>query len=359
MIFAWAGTAALGLVATAMIVLADARAAASPEAVLAPALTVRLAQAERQELPRRLEAHGTVAAWQEASIGSEANGLRLATIHVNVGDRVKRGQVLASFAPETLQAELAQIEAAVAEAQAQAAEAAANAERARGLESSGALSAQQVQQFLTAEQTAQARLQAQQAAARTQRLRLAKTQVLAPDDGVISARSATAGAVAPAGQELFRLIRGARLEWRAEVTPEEAGRLQPGARATVLLADGTGVAGTVRQVAPTVDARNRTALVYVDLPASQLLKAGMFARGEFDLGQSAASTVPQQALVLRDGFSYLFTLEGEHVRQVKVRTGRHLRDRIEVLEGLQPDARFIASGAGFLNDGDHVKVVGQ
>src|SRR5207249_3867306 len=81
----------------------------------------------------------------------------------------------------------------------------------------GALSAQQINQYLTAERTAKARLDAQRAAARVQELRMRQTQVLAPDDGVISARHATVGAVLPAGQELFRLIRQGRLEWRAEV----------------------------------------------------------------------------------------------------------------------------------------------
>ena len=357
MTYVWAGVAALGIGATALIVLHDAQATPAA-AIAAPALTVQLDRPERQPLPRRLEAHGTVAAWQEASVGSEANGLRLAAVLVNVGDTVHRGQVLATFAPETVQAELAQIEAGVGEADAHAAEARANAERARGLESSGALSAQQVQQFLTAEQTAVARLEAQRAAARVQRLRLAKTQVLSPDDGVISSRTATAGAVVPAGQELFRLIRAGRLEWRAEVTPEEAGRLVPGCEVDVRTADGKSVRGSVRKLAPTVDARNRTTLAYVDLPPSPQLKAGMFTSGSFDLGRSEALTVPQQALVLRDGFSYVFTLrDGQRAAQVKVHTGRQLRDRIEVLDGLAPDAQFVASGAGFLNDGDLVKVV--
>jgi HlyD family secretion protein len=354
----WAGTAVLGVAGAALMVLHDARATPEPAATAAPALTVRLAQPQLRQLPRHLDAHGTVTAWQEASVGSEANGLRLAAVHANVGDVVRRGDVLASFERDTVEAELAQVEAAVGEAQAHAAEAAANAERARGLASSGALSEQQVQQFLTAEQTALARLEAQHAAARGQRLRLAKTQVLAPDDGVISARSAAAGAVVPAGQELFRLIRGGRLEWRAEVTPQEASRLHPGSAVTVQGADGGSVPGRVRQVAPTVDARNRTALVYVDLPRSPHLKAGMFAQGSFDLGASSALTIPQQALVLRDGFSYVFTVaDAGRARQVKVRTGRQLAEGIEVLDGLAPGMRFVAGGAGFLNDGDLVKVV--
>ena len=60
-----------------------------------------------------------------------------------------------------------------------------------------------------------------------QQLRLRQTRVLAPDNGVISARSATVGAVLPAGQELFRLIRQGRLEWRAEVAAADLARLKP------------------------------------------------------------------------------------------------------------------------------------
>jgi len=337
------------------------RAANEPAAVPTPskpALTVTTDTPRRAELPTRLAANGNVAAWQEASIGAEANGLRLATVLVNVGDVVRRGQVLATFAPETPQAELAQLHAAVAEAEAAAADAAANAARARSLQATGALSGQQIAQMLTAEQTAKARVEAQRAAARAQQLRLSHTQVLAPDDGVISARHATVGAVVPAGQELFRLIRQGRLEWRAELTAAELVRLHPGVDAGLIAADGSLVKGRVRMVAPTVDPLNRSGLVYVDLAASPALKAGMFARGEFDLGHSAALTVPQQALVVRDGFSYVFGVRQDgRVAQMKVSTGRRLGERVEVTDGLSAETLFVNSGSGFLNDGDVVKVV--
>src|SRR5690606_17074369 len=145
---------------------------------------------------------------------------------------------------------------------------AANAARARELQTTGALSAQQINQYLTAERTARARLEAQRAAGRAQQLRLSNTRVLAPDDGVISARSATVGAVLPAGQELFRLIRKGRLEWRAEVPATDLARIEPGMAVTVTAGGGAPIAGKVRVVAPTVDAQTRNGIVYVDLQAS-------------------------------------------------------------------------------------------
>jgi HlyD family secretion protein len=335
-----------------------APAAASAANPARAALTVTAVQAQRSELPIRLSAGGSVVAWQEASIGTEANGLRLAEVLVNVGDRVRAGQVLARFAPESVKADLAQIRASVAEAEAMLAEAAANAQRARELDATGALSQQQISQFLTAERTARARLEAQRAAAEVQQLRLRQTEVRAPDAGMISARSATVGAVLPAGQELFRLIRQGRLEWRAEVPATELGRLQPGLPVQVQLGGEAPVAGRLRMVAPTVDAQTRNGLVYVDLPATPLARAGMYARGEFELGRSNGLTLPQTAVVLRDGFSHVLRIGSDNrVTELKVQLGRRVGDRVEVLSGLDAQARVVAAGGGFLADGDTVRVV--
>ena len=322
-----------------------------------PALTVQTAPPQRTAMTQRLAANGNVAAWQEASIGAESNGLRLTEVRVNVGDSVKAGQVLATFAAEMVQADVAQARARLLEAKAHAAEAASNAERARTLQASGALSAQQIEQYTTAAQAAQARVEAAQALLQAQQLRLQHTQVRAPDHGVISARSATVGAVVGAGTELFRMVRKGRLEWRAEVTATELGRLRPGTAAQVTAASGASVQGQLRMVAPTVDPQTRNALVYVDLPAHPDLRAGMFARGEFLLGQSDALTVPQEALVVREGFTYLFVLGADQrVQRLKVQPGRRAGERVEILSGLDAGAPVVVRGAGFLNDGDLVRV---
>jgi HlyD family secretion protein len=351
---------ALGIAATLIGGAVSLGASAGDDAEVAlsqkPALTISTDVPMPMNLPIKLAANGSVLAWQEASIGAESNGLRLSEVRVNVGDTVRKGDVLARFAPETVSAELQQLIAIVAEAEAAAGEASANAERARGLQKTGALSEQQINQYITAEQTALARVNAQRAAAEAQRLRLTKTVVLAPDDGVISARSATVGAVVPAGTELFRMIRQGRLEWRAEVTSAELAQLTPGANATLIAPSGAKVTGTVRMVAPSVDPQTRLGIVYVDLPRGSALKAGMFARGEFDLGASMALTVPQQAVVVRDGFSYVFQLTADNrVELTKVKTGRRSAERVEVLD-LTNDTTLVASGAGFLQDGDLVRV---
>jgi RND family efflux transporter MFP subunit len=322
------------------------------------ALTISTVQPSNGSLALKLPANGNVAAWQEASIGAEASGLRLTQVLVNVGDTVKKGQLLATFAGDAVQADVAQAKAALMEAQANAMDAAANAERARSLQNTGALSTQQINQYLTAEKTAAARVQAAQATLSAQGVRTQNTQVRAPDNGVISARGATVGAVVGGGAELFRMIRGGRLEWRAEVTSNEIASIKPGAKAIVTAASGAQVEGTVRTIAPTIDAATRNALVYVDLPANSGVKAGMFAKGEFVLGTANALTLPQQALVLRDGFTYGMRVEGNNkVSQVKLETGRRVGDSVEIKQGIKLGDKFVSSGAAFLADGDTVKVV--
>jgi len=143
----------VAIVATAALVIgvranaADDKKAAVP---VKPALSVLVTQPQRATMPVSTRANGNVAAWQEASIGTEANGLRLADVRVNVGDVVKRGQVLATFAPESMQVDMLQTRAAVAEAEATLGDAAANADRAKALRATGALSEATINQYVTA-----------------------------------------------------------------------------------------------------------------------------------------------------------------------------------------------------------------
>jgi len=335
---------------------------AKPAAAARPALTVSLITPQSEDWAQVLPANGNVLAWQEAVIGPELSNYRITEVAAQVGDKVKKGQVLARIASDTVASELAEAKAAVAELAATAAEAKGNSERATELKAKGFYSAQLNTQYQTAEHTAQARLAAAQARLQAAEVRMSKTVVLASDDGVISARTATVGSLTQAGQELFRLIRGGRLEWRAEVPAADLARVAPGAVAALFNPNGERVVGKVRAVAPSVDPQTRNGLVYVDLPADAPIKAGMFARGEFELGRSPALTVPQGAVVLREGFAYVFRLEnpttdGGRVAQTKVGVGRRLGERLEITSGLASTAQIVANGAGFLADGDAVKVV--
>lgn len=372
--------AGIVLIACFSVVITVAGAASSPPRATPkpppkeqPSLAVAVTRLQPAVFSNRVTANGNVMPWQEASIGAEVNGLRLTDVRVNVGDKVRRGQLLAVFAAETVTEELAQSRAAVAEAEATLVEAAATARRARVLQDSGALSAQQILQHLTAERAAQARLDSAQATQRLQQLRLAQTRVVAPDNGIISGRTATVGAVVSAGQELFRLIRAERLEWRAEVAAADFVRLRPGQKVRVMPSGGDAIEGRLRVLGPVIDIQTRNGVAYVDLlPSASSASsagnvsgvsgvsthAGMFARGEFELGSSQGMALPKGAVQWREGFGYVMRV-GLDARVVatKVVVGRRSGDLVEVLGGLAAQDRVVATGAAFLGHGDLVQVV--
>ncbi|MEQ1630676.1 MAG: efflux RND transporter periplasmic adaptor subunit [Gallionella sp.] len=326
--------------------------------VVKPALTVTTVAPELRDWPQRLSASGPVLAWQEAIIGAEVGGVRLVELRANIGDKVKKGQELARLSDETLSADMQQQQAAFDEASARYDEAEANAKRALSIKDSGVMSAQEMQQFANAAAIAKAQKQAAAARLQSARLKVQYTHIVAPDDGLISARSATLGSVSQQGTEMFRMIRQGKLEWRAELTAAQVQLIRVGQKVRVHDGSEDTAQGVVTRIAPALDVVTRSGYAYIALSGAQSLRAGMFAEGEFDLGKRNALTVPQGAVVIRDGYSYVYKVGKDgRVEQMKIETGRRADDRIEVVRGLTADAQVVASGAGFLSDGDLVNVV--
>lgn len=315
-------------------------------ATVAPALTVTVTRPVQTSWTEQIKASGAIAPWQEAVIGSQIGGYQLTQVRVNVGDHVHKGQVLARMNSDLLKAEEAQLQASYVQAQ-------ANAKRALSLQASGSISEQDILQATTLLKTARGQLDYKQ-------LQLRYTEVIAPDDGVISSRSATVGAVVNSGQELFRMILKGRLEWRGELTAEQLMQVAPHQQVSLMLPGGTSVTARVRQLAPVLDSNSRLGLVYADITDAKLARAGMYADGVIALQATPALVIPAQSIVIRDGRSYVLTLPDDgsnKLSQVAVTTGRRQGSQIEVVKGLSSKDQVVVSGAGFLNDGDVVRVV--
>lgn len=329
--------------------------AARPQA--ASSLTVTTSHIQHMSWPRQLTANGAIAAWQEVIIGAEVGGLRLDLLKAEIGDNVKRGDVLAQFDDATLVAEEKRLAATLASAKAGLEQATADAERAVKVGRSGALSAQQLDQYRIARMTAQANVASAEAQLLTARIKLRQARVLAADDGIVSARSALLGQVPTAGTELFRLVRQGEIEWRAELDSRQLAQAQPGLKGFLTLPDGQQVEGVVRLVSPTLDSKTSRGIVYVRLPKDSPARAGMYASGHLDLPASDAATLPDTAIVLRDGRSYVYLLQDDmKVRQQVVTVGRRREGRVEILSSLDEKARIVTSGGAFLNDGTVVRL---
>ena len=317
----------------------------------AAALTVVVANPAERLWPETVPASGWLKPWHEAVIAAEIDGLRVTDVLVDVGSVVSKGQPLVRLADESVRAELRREEAALAMARADRAKAGANAERARKVKGSGALSDEKITEYLIAEQTAAAGVESAEASLESLRIKLAKATIVAVDDGLITARSVQLGAVVSSGTELFRLIRQQRVEWHAEVSARHLPRIEEGLTATI---DGPGhrrFEGTVRLVGPTVSTDTGRALAYVSLPADAYPPVGLYVTGQIELETTAALTVPETALVLRDGMAYVFTVNADkRASRVRVETGRRNGGEVEIVRGLDGSAEVVTTGGAFLSD---------
>lgn len=267
----------------------------APKPAVQPALTVRAIQAAPAQWTRTLAANGSVLPWQEAVIAAQLPGLRIMEVKAGIGDRVRQGDVLLTLGNRT---------------------------RDGGDYIQG--------------------------------------RVVAPDDGVISAANASVGSTVQSGAELFRLIRKGRLEWRAELTADELMLVRKGMSAEIKVGEGRTIKGKVRAISPSVDPQTRYGHALVDLPNGSGLIAGLFARGEIMLGDghAIAQTLPQSAVVQRDGAAYVYVIGADgKVSERKVAIGQRSGDRIEIVSGLESGESVAESGGAFLTDGDLVKVI--
>ncbi|BAC90436.1 efflux RND transporter periplasmic adaptor subunit [Gloeobacter violaceus] len=361
---------------------APAAQAAKPQ----PVVTVTTATAAYAPMARNLEVTGSISAWDPLAIGAEASGLRIDQVLVEEGDRVRRGQTLVVLNDDILRAQLSQAEArlasarvtvsqrraALAKAQATANEARANLQRYQSLGKQGAISSQEVLARETLGQGAQADLdqaqlaitsaeasaQENQAQIAQLRAQLAQTRILAPDDGLVAKRDARLGEIVSSGKVLFTLVRDNRLELRAQVPEMDLPKVTAG-QSVLVTSDADRqivVTGRVRQITPQIDERTRLGVVRIDVPSVSGLRPGMFVRGQVRLGSQKALLVPAQAVLSGEDSSQVFVLVGEQARTRTVSAGARNGDSVEIKSGLKPGERVIVAGAGYLKDGDYVRL---
>jgi RND family efflux transporter MFP subunit len=322
----------------------------------ASAMTVTVEPVRSESITRTVLATGSIHPWQEVVIGPEVGGYRVSAVLVDVGDTVRKGQVLVRLSSDLLEAEVDSRRAAVRSAEADALNASASLRRGETIKSSGALSDADLDRLRAEQIAAQARVETARAELRTAELRLRYTNVTSPDDGVVSSRTVSVGQIAQAGTEMLRLLRQKRVEWRAEVAEAQVARIKPGQAARLTGADGARIEGKVRAVAPTVSVVNRTALVYVDIHAGNA-RPGMFARGSIDVGTGDGLLVPAPSVVMQDGYAYVFVLkDGNKVERRRVEAANVRGNDMELASGVEAGEKVAVKGAGFLKDGDTVTV---
>ncbi|MBX9699402.1 MAG: efflux RND transporter periplasmic adaptor subunit [Acetobacteraceae bacterium] len=322
-----------------------------------PAITVGLAPVRRMTLARPVIGDGSVAAWQELVIGTEIGGLRVIEVGFEEGDTVRKGQVLVRLDPAIPAAQAQQAEAAAEEAEAALRMAQSDLRRSIELSRTDNVARQILEQRQSAARQAEAKLAAAQARRDEAVARLAQTRIEAPADGVVSRRSVLLGAVVQPGQEMFRLIRDGRLELAARVPELDLAAIRPGQPVRVTHGE-RAIEGQVRMVAPVIAGDTRLGIVYVILPPDSGLRPGMFARAEVVPAATQVLAVPQEAVVFRGGTPIVFVVASgaDRVAQRAVTPGARRDGMVEIASGLDAEDRVVVAGAGFLTDGDVVRV---
>jgi HlyD family secretion protein len=375
----------------AILAAAPARAvetAAVPDAAaIAPAVTV--VPAERREIVERAVVTGTLVPRDEILVAPEVEGLRITELLVEEGDRVTKGQVLARLSQEMIVtqeasnvAAVARAEAAIVQAKSQIVQAeAANVEaklaleRAQSLAKTGNATAAVLEQRVSAAQGAEGRLaaargglQSAQADLATARaagseiaLRRARTDIRAPEAGIVNRRTARVGAsVTAAGEPLFRLIARGEIELEGEVPETSLARITVGDPASLDLDDGRQLRGKVRRVYPEVDRATRLGRIRIRLTDDPVLRIGAFARGTVEVARREGIVVPVSSLLYAaDGRASVLVAKDGRVEARTVTTGLSSEGFTEIRTGVAAGETVVARAGSFLRDGDRVRAVSR
>jgi len=319
--------------------------------------SVTVATVSATALPRTVTASGSVSAWEEVPVGAETGGLVATGVFVDEGAYVRQGQPLVQLNDAVLRAQLGQQQAGVAAAEANVARDDAALARAQELRERGFLSQASLDTALANQRASNAGLASARASLAETRTRLNQATIRAPVSGMVASRSVTRGQIVQPGTELFRLVRDGRLELNAQIPETELGLVRAGMTAVVTSEQGGRTTGSVRIVTPQVDPQSRLGVARITLTGGGL-RSGMFARAEIDVGAQPALTVPSQAIVYREGKPGVYVIDGsDRVRFQSVTTGGRNDQALAVTSGLTAGQRVVVQGAGFLGDGDLIRVV--
>lgn len=357
---------------------------AAVQEVPPPAVTV--VAAEARPFVDRQFVSGTLVARDEALAAAQIDGLTITEVLAEDGDRVKAGQVLARLDRSQLDALLAQNDAAIQRADAAIEQAQSQIDQAepqvswatddynRAQKLGGqVIAAATIEQRQTTLKTAEAQFATAKhtlAVARADRLsrdaerrelmvRIARTEVKAPVDGVVSRRSANVGATAAgAGDPLFRIIANGAIDLEADVPEQSIAKLAVGMPVAIQIPGVRApVEGKVRLISQEIDKASRTGKVRIALDATASARVGAFASGEISIAESEGLSVPATAIQRDAEGAKTLVVRDNVVEARKVTLGILEGDMTEVKAGLAADDLVVARAAAFLRPGDRVRPV--
>ena len=306
----------------------------------------------------------TVEPMQETTIYARTSGY-VKTVHVDIGDRVAAGQLLAEIESPEVDASLREARARLEQERANLVLARATLERTRQLHREQLVSQQQLDEQEAGFDTRQAAVAAAQATVQSLAIQQAYQRVVAPFAGTITSRRVDRGALITSGSgatvaSLFTIGQTDALRVFVDVPQMAAVGITPGQTVDVGLRERPGhvTSGRVVRTAGALDSRSRTLRTEVHLPNDDhALMPGMYVQVAFPAASGdPALVVPANALVVRTEGTQVAVVEGTAVHYRKVVLGRDFGNEVEVVGGLNGGESLVASPGDRLTDGQIVQV---
>jgi membrane fusion protein, multidrug efflux system len=307
-----------------------------------PTATVRAQTLERRQRIATEEVVGTVRAKLRAVIEAKVSG-KIERMLVVPGQKVRRGDLLASIEAREVQARLEQALAVRQQAD-------GDLKRDASLLSQNILAQSQYD-------AAQSKSRVADATVSEAETLLGYTKVEAPFDGTITRKLADVGDLAAPGRALLELEDPRTLRLEADVPEAVVGTLALGDRLPVRVsAMATDLEGVVSEIAPAGDPGSRTFLVKLDLPVTSSLRAGQFGRVAVPVGGTSALRIPASAVVVRGQMELVFVVSEGKARLRIVKTGKRVGDDVELISGVEAGETLVTDNASDLVDGQPLQV---
>ncbi|MCB1034744.1 MAG: efflux RND transporter periplasmic adaptor subunit [Acidobacteria bacterium] len=318
-------------------------------------VAVRVATAQPRAVARTVEAPGSIQAVTRVSPGTKILG-RIEKVEVTEGQRVRRGQILASLESRDLRAAVQQAQSGLEVAEAQLDNARAQRDRMQELHSRGSATEKGLEDAVAAFRIAEAMVTKSQADISAAKVQLDYASIRSPVDGWVVVKSVEPGDMAAPGAPLFTIEDLSKVEVVVQVPEADVVGLAEGAPAQVEVL-GTSREARIDRVVPGGDPASRTFEVrlLLDNPQGEL-KSGMFARASFSEGEEEILALPAASLVNRGQLTGAYVVgEDGRARLRWLKTGRQLSGDgeavVEILSGLREGERYVVSPPPALQDG--------
>ena len=331
-------------------------AATEAEGEQVPLVTV--ATPGQEAVTRLANATGSLAARVDMPVGVVGEGGRVLAVHVQPGDWVGKGQILATIERSVQSQQIAQLAAQVEVNRADARLAQNNLDRARALVADGFVSKADIDQKTATRDAAVARVNVAIAQLNQMRAQVGRLDIRAPEGGLVLTRAVEPGQIVSGGAtSLFRIAKGGEMEMRAMLSESELAQLRVGTAAKVTPVGLTqSFEGTVWQISPVIDQANRQGFVKIALPANRALRPGGFASAQIAMDQVSASVLPESAVQSDNQGAYVYVVGKDNkIERRNVTTGAVTAGGLAITKGLNGKERVVLFAGGFLNPGETVK----